>query len=85
MKRKPIQETRHKNDDDPVTRFVREAEIVYDSKGRKKSVILPYRTYKEAMAYIEDIDDLKAMKEAETDEPSIPLEDLMKRILKKLR
>ena len=85
MKRKPIQKTRYENDDDPVTRFVREAEIVYDSRGRKKKVILPYKAYKEAMAYIEVIDDLRAMKEAETDEPSIPLEDLKKRILKKLR
>jgi hypothetical protein len=84
MKRMPIQKTRYKNDNDPAARFVREAEIVYDSRGRKKKVILPYKAYKEAIAYIEDIDDLKAMKEAETDEPSIPLEELKKRILKKL-
>ena len=85
MKRKPIQKTKYKKDGNPIARFVREAEIVYDSKGRKKSVILPYKAYKEAMALIEDIDDLRAMKEAETVEPSIPLEDFKKKILKKLR
>jgi hypothetical protein len=83
MKRKPIQKTRYKNDDDPVTRFVREAEIVYDSKGRKKSVILSYKAYKQAMSYIEDIDDLQAMKEVEHEKP-IPWEEA-KRIVAKRR
>ena len=85
MKRKPVPKTRYKNGDDPVIRLVNEAEVVYDSKGRRKTVILSYRAYKEAMAHIEDIDDLRAMNEAETDEPSIPLEDFKKKILKKLR
>jgi hypothetical protein len=82
MKRKPIQKTRYKNDDDPVTRFVREAEIVYDSKGRKKSVILPYKAYKQAMSHIEDIDDLQAMKEVEHEKP-IPWEEAKKRLMKR--
>ena len=71
--------------DDPVGKFVREAEIVYDSKGRKKRVILPYRAYKEAIEFIEDMDDLKAMKEAESGGPSITLEDLKRNLLKKLK
>ncbi len=83
MKPKPIQKTGYKNADDPVTRFVREAEIVYDSKGRKKSVILPYKAYREAMTYLEDLDDLQAMKEVEHEKP-IPWEEA-KRILAKRR
>lgn len=83
MKRKPIRKIKYGHSD-VVEEFVKEAEIVYDSKGRKKKVILPYKAYLEAIAYIEDVDDLKAMKEAESGEPSILLEDLKKKILKKL-
>lgn len=83
MKRKPIRKIKYGHSD-VVEEFVREAEIVYDSKGRKKKVILPYKAYLEAIAYIEDVDDLRAMKEAESGEPSILLEDLKKKILKKL-
>jgi hypothetical protein len=36
MKRKPIQEIKHRNDDDCVTRFIRDAEIVHDSEGRNE-------------------------------------------------
>ncbi len=83
MKRKPIRKIKYGHSD-VVEEFVKEAEIVYDSKGRKKKVILPYKAYLEAIAYIEDVDDLRAMKEAESGEPSILLEDLKKKILKKL-
>jgi hypothetical protein len=83
MKRKPIQKTRYKSGNASATRFVSEAEIVYDSKGRKRSVILPYRAYREAMAYLEDLDDLQAMKEVEHEKP-IPWEEA-KRILAKRR
>lgn len=45
--------------------------IVYDKRGRKKDVIIPYAEYRNLMALLEDLDDLNAMKEVESEE-SVP-------------
>jgi len=47
-----------------------------------KSSILPYKTFREAMAYLEDLDDLQAMKEVEHEKP-IPWEEVKKRLMKR--
>jgi hypothetical protein len=47
-----------------------------------KSGILPYKTYREAMAYLEDLDDLQAMKEVEDAKP-IPWEEVKRRLMKR--
>ena len=52
--------------------MIKEAKVLYDGKGGKTLVPLPYKRYAELLAYLEDADDLRAMKEAESDEPNIP-------------
>jgi len=42
--------------------------IVYDKKGRRKDVIIPYSKYRKLMELLEDIDDLEDMKEVESEE-----------------
>jgi len=42
--------------------------IVYDKRGRKKEVIIPYTAYRKLLALLEDLDDLNAMKEVEFEE-----------------
>ena len=42
--------------------------IVYDKKGRKKDIIIPYAEYQKLMELLEDLDDLNEMKEVESEE-----------------
>ena len=42
--------------------------IVYNKKGQKKEVIIPYSKYLKLMELLEDFDDLKAIKEVEFEE-----------------
>ena len=85
MKLKRTKSTKYKATDDPVALLLKEAEVFYDSRGRKKKVILPYETYREIMDRLEDADDLRAVKEAETNEPDIPLSEFRSVILKRCR
>jgi DNA-directed RNA polymerase subunit F len=62
---------------------VKEAQVLYDAKGRKTHVLLPFKTYEESLEYLEDFEDLQAMKEVEHEKP-IPWEEA-KRILAKRR
>jgi hypothetical protein len=63
---------------------VKEAQVLYDAKGRKTHVLLPFKTYEKLLEYLEDFEDLQAMKEVE-DEPDIPWEEAKKRLSKKKR
>ncbi len=49
--------------------------IVYNNKGQKKEVIIPYSKYLKLMEMLEDLDDLKAMKEVEFEE-TVPWEQV---------
>ncbi|MBI1802863.1 MAG: hypothetical protein HY033_06920 [Ignavibacteriae bacterium] len=62
---------------------VKEAQVLYDIKGRKTHVVLPYELYAEMLERLEDTEDLRLMKEAETDEPNIPWEEVKKRLHRK--
>jgi hypothetical protein len=62
---------------------VKEAQVLYDAKGRKTHVLLPFKTYEKLLEYLEDFEDLQAMKEVEHEKP-IPWEEA-KRILAKRR
>ncbi|MBI4535573.1 MAG: hypothetical protein HY708_04790 [Ignavibacteriae bacterium] len=50
---------------------VKDAEITYDAKGRKKSVIIPYKVFEEMVRIVEDYRDNKLMDEVKK-EPDIP-------------
>jgi hypothetical protein len=61
---------------------IREQQVLYDAKGRKTHVVLPYETYEELLQRLEDAEDLKAIREVEN-EPSLPWDDVNRRLLKR--
>ena len=44
---------------------VKEGQILYDARGRKTHVVLPFRRYEEILRRLEDADDVKAMRQVE--------------------
>ncbi len=64
--------------------FVKEAQVLYDAKGRKTHVLLPYKTYEKLLEYLEDVEDVNAIKEVEN-EPDIPWEEVKRRLARKKR
>ncbi|MDI6766710.1 MAG: hypothetical protein QME52_07815 [Bacteroidota bacterium] len=62
---------------------VKEEQILYNVKGKQTHVLLPIKTYKELLEYLEDFEDIQAMKEVEH-EKAIPWEEA-KKILAKHR
>ncbi len=64
-----------------MTGLVKEAQVLYDAKGKKSHVLLPYRKYEQLLELIEDSLDLRAMREVEH-EKTIPWE-IVKRKLKR--
>ena len=64
-----------------MTGLVKEAQVLYDAKGKKSHVLLPYRKYEQLLELIEDSLDLRAMREVEH-EKTIPWE-IAKRKLKR--
>lgn len=81
MKQTKEKATTYKLNDEPVA-LVREAEVTYDARGRKKNVILPYKTYEELMRVVEDMKDHKLMDEV-ANETDIPWEVAKRRLKKK--
>jgi hypothetical protein len=72
--------TKYKRVNEPLP-LIREAEVTYDARGRRKNVILPYKTYEELIRLVEDVKDHKLMDEV-AHETDIPWE-VAKRKLKK--
>ena len=62
---------------------VKEAQVLYDARGRRTHVLLPFKTYEKLLEFLEDFGDLQAMKEVEHEKP-IPWEEA-KKILAKRR
>lgn len=63
---------------------IKEAQVLYDAKGNKTHVLVPYKKYQEVIDMLEDIEDLALMKEVEN-EKSIPWEVVKKKLDKKKR
>jgi hypothetical protein len=63
---------------------IKEAQVLYDAKGRKTHVLLPYKKYQEVIEMLEDMEDIKSIEEVRS-EPDIPFEEVKKKILKKKR
>lgn len=59
--------------------IIREPQVLYDAKGKKTHVVLPFVQYKAMIELMEDALDLKAMKEVES-EKSIPWKQAMKKL-----
>ncbi|MDP2210050.1 MAG: hypothetical protein Q8K98_14940 [Bacteroidota bacterium] len=63
---------------------IKEAQVLYDAKGNKTHVLLPYKRYEKLIELIEDLDDIQAIKEVEH-EGDIPWEEVKKKLDKKKR
>lgn len=66
-----------------MANVMKEAKVLYDAKGRKTHVLLPFKSYQKLLEYMEDLEDIQAMKEVEHEKP-IPWEEA-KKILAKRR
>ena len=53
-----------------------------DSKGNKKAVVLDKKDYKKLLAHLEDLEDVKYVKEHMADE-TVPYDIVRKRLLRK--
>ena len=63
--------------------ILKEAHVLYNAKGKKTHVLLPFNSYKKLLEYLEDFEDIRAMKEVGHEKP-IPWEEA-KRILARRR
>lgn len=61
--------------------IVKEAQVLYDARGKKSHVLLPYKKYEKILELLEDALDAKAMDEVKHDK-TIPWEEA-KQLLKK--
>ena len=60
-------------------RLVREAEVLYDARGNKKKVILPYKIYEELRAKVDDAYDNEKMDEVASN-PRLPYRKARRKI-----
>ena len=63
---------------------IKEEQILYNAKGKRTHVLLPYKRFEKLIAHLEDLEDLKSIEEVRS-EPDIPLEEVKKKILKRKR
>ena len=64
--------------------MIKEAQVLYDTRGRRTHVVLPYRKYEELLSYLEDASDIKAIEEVKN-EKAIPWEKAKKILAKRRR
>ena len=64
--------------------LVKETQVLYNARGKKSHVVIPYKKYEELLILLEDALDLKAMKEVEH-EKTIPWENAKRRLQKRRR
>ena len=64
--------------------ILKEAHVLYNAKGKKTHVLLPFNSYKKLLEYLEDFEDIRAMKEV-GHEPDVPFDDVKRRLAKKER
>ncbi len=61
---------------------VKEAQVLYDVRGKKTHVVLPIKKYEEILERLDDAEDIKAIK-AVMHEKTMPWSDVKKRLRKK--
>ncbi len=79
MKRNKRTSIKYSREVDLVSLIVREAEIYYDAQGRKKKVMLPYKTYEEMKALLDDAYDNSKMDEVAM-RPRVPYREARKKL-----
>jgi hypothetical protein len=63
---------------------IKEAHVLYDARGKKSQVLLPYKKWEEIIELIEDAFDSKAMDDVDK-EKSIPWEEAKRKLRKRSR
>jgi hypothetical protein len=64
--------------------MIKEAEVLYDARGKKRKVILPYKKYEELLERLEDAYDIAKMNEVRA-QATTPWRDARKKLLRKKR
>ena len=67
-----------------MANFVKETQVLYDARGKKSHVLMPYDKFQKLLERLEDALDLQLMKEVEH-EIGIPWEEAKKKIRRKKR
>lgn len=62
--------------------MIKDAEVLYDAKGRKRKVLLPYKKYEELLERLEDAYDIAKMNEVRS-QGTIPWREARKKLLRK--
>lgn len=65
-----------------VTMIVKEAQVLYDARGKKTHVVLPIKKYQEILELLDDAEDIRAIKEVEH-QKTIPWSEVKKKLHKK--
>jgi hypothetical protein len=84
MKKKGRHKVVYSGKGDAACRTIKEAEVLYDARGKKKKVILPYKTYEEMKALIDDAYD-NAMIDEVVDRPTAPYRDVRRKLFPRKR
>jgi hypothetical protein len=67
-----------------MANLVKDTQVLYDSRGKKSHVLMPYDKFEKLLERLEDALDLELMKEVEH-EVGIPWEEAKKKIRRKKR
>ena len=67
-----------------MANFVKDTQVLYDVRGKKSHVLIPYNTYQRLLGRLEDAEDIKAIKEV-IHEKTIPWSKVKKELHKKHR
>ena len=52
-----------------MNNLIKESQVLYDARGNKSHVILPYKRYEKLLELFEDAIDIKVMREVEHEKP----------------
>ncbi|MCI0707664.1 MAG: hypothetical protein L0Y80_09310 [Ignavibacteriae bacterium] len=67
-----------------MANLIKDTQVLYDARGKKSHVVLPYDKYKKLIERLEDAEDIQLMKEVEN-EVGIPWEEAKKKIRRRKR
>ncbi|MEW5797724.1 MAG: hypothetical protein AB1728_01850 [Bacteroidota bacterium] len=62
--------------------IVKEAQVLYDARGKKTHVVLSIKKYQEILELLDDAEDIRAIKEVEH-QKTIPWSEVKKKLHKK--
>ena len=67
-----------------MANLVKETQVLYDARGKKSHVVIPYDKYQKLLEQLEDTEDIKAIKQVMY-EKTTPWTEVKKELRKKRR